>query len=188
MDSGSSGGSWRPAPSSVGGRDPFAGGALVIVSLHSPREKFWGAVLSLTPAGLSVEGVDVNSFDDFIRVLRADEPATAAVVFFPMHRVDRIELDAPTAGLPSLGQRFEAATGREPRSLIAGAGPCILVGCTLVEAQRRLVEATLSAVHQDLPRAAELLGVSPDYLKILSAPGASAPASPKAGGGHDPQP
>jgi len=42
---------------------PFAHGALVLITLNSPREKFCGAVLEINPAGISVRGVDLNSFD-----------------------------------------------------------------------------------------------------------------------------
>ena len=41
-------------------------GQLVLVTLQNPREKFWGMLLALTPAGASLRGVDLQSFDDFI--------------------------------------------------------------------------------------------------------------------------
>src|SRR5436305_14314970 len=33
---------------------PFASGTIVLVSLNSPREKFWGMILELAPAGASL--------------------------------------------------------------------------------------------------------------------------------------
>lgn len=89
----------------------FVPGAMVLLSLANPREKFWGMLLELAPAGLSVHGIDLNSFDDFVSLIKAGEPASAAVVFFPMHRVERVELDARNGDLPSLGERFEASSG-----------------------------------------------------------------------------
>ena len=45
------------------------------------------------------------------------ENATPASVFFPMHRVERIELDARNGDIPSIGERFENRTGRDFTSL-----------------------------------------------------------------------
>ncbi|HZQ90198.1 MAG TPA: hypothetical protein VFA60_00215 [Terriglobales bacterium] len=95
----------------------FGNGAVVIVSLASPREKFFGVVRSVAAAGVSVTGLDLNSIDDFVRALRAGEPAIPATVFFPMHRVERIDLDKGAAGLPSVRQRLESATERDLQSL-----------------------------------------------------------------------
>jgi hypothetical protein len=92
----------------------FARGAVVLVTLNSPREKFWGAVLELTTAGLGVRGMDLNSLDDFARLVREGEPVAANSVFFPMHRIERIELDAPNGNIPSLAERFASKSGRDP--------------------------------------------------------------------------
>jgi len=47
-------------------------------------------------------------------MVRDGEPFTPAVVFFPMHRIERVERDLPDGSLPSLSQRFFAKTGLEP--------------------------------------------------------------------------
>ena len=86
-------------------------GKLVLVTLNNPREKFWGVLLSLTPAGVSVRGVDLQSLDDFMQMVKSREPATAGVIFFPMHRVQRIEIDGRNGELPSLAEQFAAKTG-----------------------------------------------------------------------------
>jgi hypothetical protein len=86
-------------------------GKLVLVTLNNPREKFWGSMISLTPAGVSVRGVDLQSLDDFMQMVKSREPATAGVIFFPMHRVQRIEVDARSGELPSLAEQFAAKTG-----------------------------------------------------------------------------
>ena len=96
----------------------FARGAMVLVTLTSPREKFWGVILELTPLGLGMRGVNLNSLDDFARLVREGEPASASAVFFPMHRVERIELDLASGGIPSLGERFAAQSGREPAAVL----------------------------------------------------------------------
>jgi hypothetical protein len=90
----------------------FTRGALVLVSLNTPREKFWGAVLELTTAGLGVRGMDLNSLDDFARLVREGEPVSASAVFFPMHRIERIELDTRNGSIPSLAERFESKSAR----------------------------------------------------------------------------
>jgi hypothetical protein len=93
---------------------PFAAGALVIATLCNPREKFWGMILALAPEGLSLSGAELASFEDLTVMVRDGEPFTPAVVFFPMHRIERVELDLPDGTLPSLSQRFLAKTGLEP--------------------------------------------------------------------------
>jgi len=98
--------------------EPFPPGTVVVLTLTSPREKLWGALLSVTATGIAFAGIDLNSFDDFVRMLKSGEPASVTTLFFPMHRVERIEVDASTCGLPSMGERFEAATGARIETLI----------------------------------------------------------------------
>lgn len=99
--------------------DIFIPGALVIATLCNPREKFWGMILALAPEGLSLSGAELASFEDLTVMVRDGEPFTPAVVFFPMHRIERVELDLPDGGLPSLSQRFLAKTGLEPSTALA---------------------------------------------------------------------
>jgi len=97
----------------------FVPGALVIATLCNPREKFWGMILALAPEGLSLSGAELASFEDLAVMIRDGEPFTPAVVFFPMHRIERVELDLPDGTLPSLSQRFLAKTGLEPSLALA---------------------------------------------------------------------
>jgi len=97
---------------------PFRPGAIVIATLPNPREKFWGALLHLSPSGLSMRGVDLSSLDSFIGQIRDGEPFAAGVMFFPMHRVERLELDLPEGTLPSLAQRFAQKTGQDPAPIL----------------------------------------------------------------------
>ncbi len=103
----------------TGLKEPFLAGSLVIATLSNPREKFWGMILALAPAGLSLTGVELASFEDLTVMVRDGEPFTPAVVFFPMHRIERVELDLPDGNLPSLSQRFLAKTGLEPSAVLA---------------------------------------------------------------------
>lgn len=90
----------------------FTPGVVVLVTLNSPREKFWGVLLEVSPAGISLRGLDLNSFEDFVHLVRAGEPACPAAVFFPMHRVERMEADEHSGDIPSLRERFQEKTGR----------------------------------------------------------------------------
>src|SRR6202041_930578 len=97
---------------------PFRPGALVIATLTNPREKFWGAILHLSAEGISLRGVDVASFDNLASQIKSGEPFTSGVVFFPMHRVERLELDLPEGNILSLAQRFAQKTGQDPAPLL----------------------------------------------------------------------
>jgi hypothetical protein len=97
---------------------PFRAGAVVIATLANPREKFWGAILHLSHVGLSLRGVDLSSFDDFVAQIRDGEPFAAGVLFFPIHRLERLELDLPEGTIPSLAQRFAQKTGQDPAPIL----------------------------------------------------------------------
>ena len=47
--------------------------SIVIVSLYDPKERVWGQLLNLTQAGITVRGIDLNSFDDFIRQVKSPD-------------------------------------------------------------------------------------------------------------------
>ena len=87
--------------------------SIVVVSLESPKEKFWGQLLRLDPQGVTVRGIDLNSFDDFVRQIVAREECSVGMtqVFYPMHRVGRIALDEPSGSIPSLSERFRSLVG-----------------------------------------------------------------------------
>lgn len=99
-------------------RDPFSPGSMVIVTLGNPRDKFWGMILALAPEGLSMAAVELASFEDFVSMVKDGESFSPAIVFFPMHRIERIELDLPDGNLPSMSQRFSAKTGIDPATLL----------------------------------------------------------------------
>ncbi len=88
-------------------------GCIVVLSLVNPREKFWGALLGISPSGIWLRGLDLGSFDGAVTIIRDGEQNAAIEVFFPMHRVERLEADGYTSGIPSLQERFEKVTGQE---------------------------------------------------------------------------
>jgi hypothetical protein len=91
---------------------------MVVVTLGNPRDKFWGMILSLSPEGLSLSGVELASFEDLVVMVKDGESFSPAIVFFPMHRIERVELDLPDGNLPSLSQRFSAKTGSDPARML----------------------------------------------------------------------
>jgi hypothetical protein len=88
--------------------------SIVVISLHTPKEKVWGELLALNTAGVTIRGIDLNAFDDFIRqVLHPEgERIGLPTLFFPMARVERIALDEPRGSIPSLAEMFEQKVGR----------------------------------------------------------------------------
>jgi hypothetical protein len=100
---------------------PLQPNSIVLLSLHSPKEKIWGQLVSLHASGVTVRGIDLNSFDDFIRqVLDPDgERIGLSTLFFPMQRVERIALDEPHGSIPSMAERFEQKVGRSLSDYLA---------------------------------------------------------------------
>jgi hypothetical protein len=95
--------------------------SIVVVSLHTPKEKFWGELLSINPAGITMRGVDLNSFDHFVREISEpdNERTGLPTVFFPMARVERISLDEPSGAIPSMAELFSRKVGRSLRDYLA---------------------------------------------------------------------
>ncbi len=88
--------------------------SIVVASLHSPKERIWGELLEMSVAGVTMRGIDLNSFDDFIRQARDPEGDLVGLptVFFPMMRIERLALDEARGSVPSLAETFEHKVGR----------------------------------------------------------------------------
>ncbi len=98
-------------------------GEPVVIVLQSPREKCWGVLDEISPAGVFLRGLDLNAFDDWVRAVAHDEPFMAlGDLFFPMWRVERISRDEPSAGVPSLYEQVERRTGRTVQKLLGPNG------------------------------------------------------------------
>lgn len=91
----------------------FERNALVIINLVNPREKFFGMLLSLSPAGVTMRAINLDSFDDWIRQLAKGEELNIDTItmFVPLPRVERIFLDEAQGAIPSYAQRFEDVVG-----------------------------------------------------------------------------
>ena len=97
-------------------------GALVLVHLLSPKEKYWGLLKALGPAGATIRGLEVALFDDWARQQRpGSEPELGVTtVFFPLHRVEKIFQDARIGQVGSYEERFFEMVGRNVREFLGG--------------------------------------------------------------------
>ncbi|HEV2206423.1 MAG TPA: hypothetical protein VGR36_07785 [Candidatus Acidoferrales bacterium] len=88
--------------------------SIVVVSLHTPKEKLWGELVEMSTAGVTIRGIDLSAFDDFIsQVLHPEgERMGLPTLFFPMLRIERIALDEARGSVPSLAEVFEKKVGR----------------------------------------------------------------------------
>ncbi|MFH0811289.1 MAG: hypothetical protein V2A69_00425, partial [Pseudomonadota bacterium] len=84
-------------------------GSIVILNLENPKEKILGKLISISPSGIVIKGVNVNSFSEWVnqfsqpRVIPAIIPTT---IFFPMHRVLSCYLDEDIGEVPSFSSQF----------------------------------------------------------------------------------
>ena len=95
-------------------------GSLVLVHLHSPKEKYWGVLKALSPAGVTLRGLDVALFDDWARQYRAGVEAElgVATLFFPLHRVEKMFEDARVGSVSAYHERFFEMVGRDVRDVL----------------------------------------------------------------------
>lgn len=87
-------------------------GEIVVLVLHSPREKIIGVLHEISPAGIFLRGIDLNAFDDWTRAIANNEPFFGmSDYFFPMWRVERMTRDESSGEIPSMTEIFEQKTG-----------------------------------------------------------------------------
>jgi len=94
--------------------------SLVILNLVAPKEKFFGVLKALSPAGVTVRAINLESFDDWVRQIARDDETNLDLVtmFVPLFRVERIFLDEPAGDIKSYAQRFEDVVGRGVREYL----------------------------------------------------------------------
>jgi hypothetical protein len=104
----------------------FEPSSLVIVNLVSPKEKFFGVLKALSPAGVTVRAINLESFDDWVRQIARDDESNLDLVtmFVPLFRVERIFLDEPAGDIKSYSQRFEDIVGRDVRDYLGIVARC----------------------------------------------------------------
>lgn len=89
-------------------------GAIVVLHLVNPPEKYWGVLHGMSVAGIEVRGISLSSFDDWMNSLLYDDEAALglATIFFPLHRLERMFLDEKVGQVESLSELFARRVGR----------------------------------------------------------------------------
>lgn len=87
--------------------------SIVIVNLQTPRERFFGKLLNIATHGVTVRGIDLNAFSDWMEhIMHPEESGVQpTTVFFPIHRIEKIILDEGIGALPSLSDTFLTKVG-----------------------------------------------------------------------------
>jgi hypothetical protein len=99
-------------------------GSFVIMHLQNPREKFWGMLVDLNAAGATLCGLDLNSFEDWTRMVASNgRNIGMTAMFLPMWRIERISLDQTVDDLLSLQAQFEVRVGIPVRQYLEGTLP-----------------------------------------------------------------
>jgi hypothetical protein len=98
----------------------FTPSSLIIVNLVNPKEKFFGVLMALSPAGITMRGINLDSFEDWIHQIARTEELDLDLItmFVPLFRVERIFLDEPSGAIKSYGQRFEEVAGVSVRAFL----------------------------------------------------------------------
>jgi hypothetical protein len=88
-------------------------GAIVIVHLINPTEKFWGVLHGLEMTGVTLRGINLASFDDWMAQATrgGDQTLGLSTMFVPLFRVERIFLDEAVGEVESYRQRFSQRVG-----------------------------------------------------------------------------
>jgi hypothetical protein len=91
----------------------FAPASLVIVNLVNPKEKFFAVLRALSPAGVTMRGINLDSYEDWIHQIARNDDLDLDLItmFVPLFRVERIFLDEPSGAIKSYTQRFEEIVG-----------------------------------------------------------------------------
>jgi hypothetical protein len=94
-------------------------GSTVVMNLHSPKEKVWGLLLALTPAGATIQGLELNSFEIWLSQTGSAGQPNLTTVFYPLYRIERIALDEREGEIPSLEERFRQRAGISLKELFS---------------------------------------------------------------------
>lgn len=89
-------------------------GDYVVMILHTPREKLFGIVDEIGPAGIFLRAIELGYFDDWCNSIANGEPFLPMTdQFVPMWRLERMTRDESSDNTPSLAEQFEKRTGRK---------------------------------------------------------------------------
>ncbi len=87
--------------------------SFVVINLQNPSERFVGRLIEIGLSGVTIRGVDLKAFDDWMNDITHEEesgvrPTTS---FYPLHRIEKIMLDEDVGGIPSLANTFLTKVG-----------------------------------------------------------------------------
>jgi methylmalonyl-CoA epimerase len=105
----------KPTTSTPPCRATIELGEVVLLNCINPKEQLWGRLGRLDPTGVALRGLDLRSFDDWMReIARHPDECTLglATTFVPLFRIERIFLDERVGLVPSYCERFEQTVGR----------------------------------------------------------------------------
>ena len=96
----------------------------VVAYLHTPKEKVWGLLISITAAGVTIRGLDLVTFEDWMRQEARQQETMLGLttLFYPSSRLERLELDETVGPVLSLAERFRVAVGLTVQE-VAGVSP-----------------------------------------------------------------
>jgi hypothetical protein len=100
-------------------------GTLVLVHLVAPKEKYWGVLVSLGPAGMTLRGLELELFEEWARQQRpgVDPELGVTTLFVPLHRVEKVFEDTRIGSVASYAERFFEIAGRDVRDVLRPGPP-----------------------------------------------------------------
>ena len=87
--------------------------SIVIINLQAPRERFFGRLMDIAAYGVTVRGIDLNAFGDWMDHIthREESGVQPTTVFFPIQRIEKIILDEGIGAIPSFSDTFLTKVG-----------------------------------------------------------------------------
>jgi hypothetical protein len=96
-------------------------GMPVVVHLVAPKEQVWGVLVSLSASGIVTRGIDMRAFDEWVRqAARADQETMLGLstLFYPMHRIERVEKDETIGPVEGHAARLEREVGEALHKIV----------------------------------------------------------------------
>ncbi|HNR14242.1 MAG TPA: hypothetical protein PLG17_06585 [Thermodesulfobacteriota bacterium] len=97
-------------------------GSIIIINLQNPREKILGKLIGISSPGITVRGIDVDSFREWLNQYQhpdKDNTIQPSTVFLPMHRVVSCYLDEKSGAAPSFSSQFHERSGKDLAQALA---------------------------------------------------------------------
>lgn len=74
----------------------------------------WGILLSINTYGITLRGIDINSFQDWTRsIANQTETMGLSTMFFPMIRIEKVTLDESLGHFKSFSDQFYDRVGKQ---------------------------------------------------------------------------